>query len=281
MKFVLLLTTLAFSITTSSAQINFGEKPDLQKGNKAIVYDGKHNIELQDNNGKYNLKHLIGQVVTYLGINDRLGFYVPDPDSDSESWKYEQIDPTPLRYKSFHIVDASSDWLCLIEENGKDSIFANGLDSDLSANFIVQKHYELVKSSCVGKVYRMTGASRRTDFLRDYITRKVHSVTHGNDIKKSTDLKCIDVFVDTVHYNLEMSPDNEDFFDNLDTSSGSRLCLLFETENDGRIFCPVEESEVMDPARAKNWLNMGPVLTLKDSSDNQRPTKIVRKSNKR
>ncbi len=262
MKTVIMLAALTFSVATS-AQINLGEKPEIRQEVASAGYDGKHNIEIQNNNGEYNLKHLIGQEVTYIGVNDKLTFNIPDPDSNNDSWKYKTIDASALRLKTFRIVDVSNDGLCLVEKNRADSIFANGNDNDLSANFIVQKHYDLVKNTCVGKIFLETGASRRADFWRDYKTRKVYSAFHQNSIEKGTELKCIDVFVDTVRYDLEMTPGNEDFTDNIATASGSRLCLVFETDKYGKIFCPVEDTEVMDPERAQNWLFMGPVLTLK------------------
>lgn len=279
MRKALLVATVFFSIT-ASAQINFGEQPDIKNSDNAIVYDGKHNIEIQNNNGKFNLKHLIGQEVTYLGLNDKVVFYVPDLTSEYENFKYKEIDPTFLRLKSFRIVDASEDWanwLCLFEKGHNDSIFANGVAEYLNTNFIIQKHYDLVKKTCIGKVYRETGVTRRIDFWRDYKTRKVHSSSYDNEIKNGTDLNCIDVFVDTVHYNVEMTPGNEDFADNLGTTSGSRLCLLFKTDNYGDIFCPVEEAEVLDPENAKNLFNRGPVLTVK-GEERKQSAKIVTKS---
>lgn len=88
MRKALLVATVFFSIT-ASAQINFGEQPDIKNSDNAIVYDGKHNIEIQNNNGKFNLKHLIGQEVTYLGLNDKVVFYVPDLTSEYENFKYK------------------------------------------------------------------------------------------------------------------------------------------------------------------------------------------------
>lgn len=155
-----------------------------------------------------------------------------------------------------------------------DSIFANQKDIyDFNTNFIVQKHYDLAKSTCVGKVYRATGVSHRLDFFRDYKTRKAYSVSNDMSIPSTEDLKCIDVFVDTVHYDTSMTPENKDWTDNVGTVLGSRLCLLFETQHYGKIFCPVEESEVLDPENADNWLNRGPVLTLKKVGK----PKVVRK----
>ena len=77
MKKVLLFAAAAIAIH-ANAQINFGEAPQIKKEVKPIVYDGKHNIDLQNNNGEYNLSHLIGQNVTYLGINDKTEFYTND-----------------------------------------------------------------------------------------------------------------------------------------------------------------------------------------------------------
>ena len=168
-----------------------------------------------------------------------------------------------MKLKSFRVVDGGLDVLCLFELGKTDSIFASG---DLNTNFIVQKHYDLAKSTCVGKTYSATGISRRLDFFRDYVTRKPHNASHNNDIPRTEDLKCIDVFVDTVHYDTSMTLENEDWTDNVGTVAGSRLCLLFETPHYGKIFCPVEESEVLDPEHAGNWLNLGPVLTLKAAS---------------
>lgn len=93
----------------------------------------------------------------------------------------------------------------------------------------------------------------------------IHSQYNNQEYnkKRGEDLKCIDVFVDTVHYDTSMTPGNEDWADNVATVSGCRLCLLFDTPDYGKIFCPVKESEVLDPEHAQNWLNMGPVLTIK------------------
>ena len=80
MKKLLLLAAAAIAIH-ANAQINFGDAPQIKKEVKPVVYDGKHNIDLQNNNGDYNLAHLIGQTVTYLGINDKTEFYTNDPSS--------------------------------------------------------------------------------------------------------------------------------------------------------------------------------------------------------
>lgn len=278
MKQIILLAALALSSVTASAQINFGEAPEMERTVNQITYDGKHNIELQDNGESgFNLRHLIGQEVTYIAISDKTMFNVPDPNSENESWKYKSIDPTPLKYKKFRVVDAADMWICLMEPGKSDSIFAN---YDLNTNFIVQKHYDLAKSTCVGKTYRNTGASRRLDFFRDYKTRKVYGSSNDNSIPPREDLNCIDVFVDTVHYSTSMTPGNTDWADNVATVEGSRLCLLFETPHYGKIFCPVEESEVLDPEHADNWLNMGPVLTLK-KNNNSRTTKKNKQTRRR
>ena len=282
MKKLLLFAAAAIAIH-ANAQINFGEAPQVKKEVKPVVYDGKHNIDLQKNNGEYNLAHLIGQTVTYLGINDKTEFYTNDLSANSEEsyWSYKGLESSTMKLKSFRVVDAGLDVLCLFEPGKTDSIFASG---DLNTNFIVQKHYDLAKSTCVGKTYRATGLSRRLDFFRDYVTRKPHNASHNNDIPRTEDLKCIVVFVDTVHYDTSMTLENEDWTDNVGTVAGSRLCLLFETPHYGKIFCPVEESEVLDPEHAGNWLNLGPVLTLKAastsaSSSNKSPA--FRRSNRK
>ncbi|GJG31241.1 hypothetical protein PRBRB14_21200 [Hallella multisaccharivorax DSM 17128] len=282
MKKVLLFAAAAIAMH-ANAQINFGEAPQIKKEVKPAVYDGKHNIDLQNDNGEYNLAHLIGENVTYLGINDKTEFYTNDLSANSEEsyWPYKDLDASTMKLKSFRVVDAGLDVLCLFEPGKTDSIFASG---DLNTNFIVQKHYDLAKSTCVGKTYRATGLSRRLDFFRDYVTRKPHNASHNNDIPRTEDLKCIDVFVDTVHYDTSMTLENEDWTDNVGTVAGSRLCLLFETPHYGKIFCPVEESEVLDPEHAGNWLNLGPVLTLKAastsaSSSNKSPA--IRRSNRK
>lgn len=261
MKNILLLVAFILA-TTANAQINFGEKPDMQKKVEPITYDGRHNIVDQKNNGSYNLKHLIGQDVTYIGMNDKVKFVVPNPTAEEYDWKYKEIDSAPLKYKTFRIVDEGFGWICLFETGKTDSIFARGYDDELNTNFIVQKHYDLAKT-IIGKTYRNTGLSRRLDFWRDYKTRKVYSGSHNNAIGRNEDLKCIDVFVDTVHYNTAMDPGNEDWTDNVETISGSRLCFVFESAQHGKIFCPVEESEILDPEHAQDWLNLGPVLTPK------------------
>ena len=282
MKKLLLLAAAAIAIH-ANAQINFGDVPQIKKEVKPVVYDGKHNIDLQSNNGDYNLTHLIGQTVTYLGINDKTEFYTNDhaaANSEESYWPYKDLEASSMKLKSFRIVDAGLDVLCLFEPGKTDSIFASG---DLNTNFIVQKHYDLAKSTCVGKTYRATGLSRRLDFFRDYVTRKPHNSSHNNNIPRTEDLKCIDVFVDTVHYDTSMTPENEDWTDNVGTVSGSRLCLLFETPHYGKIFCPVEESEVLDPEHADNWLNLGPVLTLKAVSTSASASKsqAIRRSNRK
>lgn len=280
MKKLLLLAAAAIAIH-ANAQINFGEAPQIKKEVKPVVYDGKHNIDLQKNNGEYNLAHLIGQTVTYLGINDKTEFYTNDhaaANSEESYWPYKDLEASSLKLKSFRVVDAGLDVLCLFEPGKTDSIFASG---DLNTNFIVQKHYDLAKSTCVGKTYRATGLSRRLDFFRDYVTRKPHNSSHNNNIPRTEDLKCIDVFVDTVHYNTSMTLENEDWTDNVGTVSGSRLCLLFETPHYGKIFCPVEESEVLDPEHADNWLNLGPVLTLKTSTTSTTHKQAIRRNTKR
>lgn len=58
-----------------------------------------------------NYKHLIGEEVTYIGLNNNVTFNVPDPNSDNEYWKYKEIDSTPLKYKKFKVVDAASGWI--------------------------------------------------------------------------------------------------------------------------------------------------------------------------
>lgn len=279
MKKVLLFAAAAIAIH-ANAQINFGEAPQIKKEVKSVVYDGNHNIELQNNNGEYNLAHLIGENVTYLGINDKTEFYTNDQSANSEEsyWPYKDLEASTMKLKSFRVVDAGLDVLCLFEPGKTDSIFASG---DLNTNFIVQKHYDLAKSTCVGKTYRATGLSRRLDFFRDYVTRKPHNASHNNDIPRTEDLKCIDVFVDTVHYDTSMTLENEDWTDNVGTVSGSRLCLLFETPHYGKIFCPVEESEVLDPEHADNWLNLGPVLTLKTSTTSTTHKQAIRRNTKR
>jgi hypothetical protein len=280
MKKLLLFAAAAIAIH-ANAQINFGEAPQIKKEVKPVVYDGKHNIDLQKNNGEYNLAHLIGQTVTYLGINDKTEFYTNDhaaANSEESYWPYKDLEASSLKLKSFRVVDAGLDVLCLFEPGKTDSIFASG---DLNTNFIVQKHYDLAKSTCVGKTYRATGLSRRLDFFRDYVTRKPHNSSHNNNIPRTEDLKCIDVFVDTVHYNTSMTLENEDWTDNVGTVSGSRLCLLFETPHYGKIFCPVEESEVLDPEHADNWLNLGPVLTLKASTTSTVHKQAIRRNTKR
>jgi hypothetical protein len=279
MKKVLLFAAAAIAIH-ANAQINFGEAPQIKKEVKSVVYDGNHNIELQNNNGEYNLAHLIGENVTYLGINDKTEFYTNDQSANSEEsyWPYKDLEASTMKLKSFRVVDAGLDVLCLFEPGKTDSIFASG---DLNTNFIVQKHYDLAKSTCVGKTYRATGLSRRLDFFRDYVTRKPHNASHNNDISRTEDLKCIDVFVDTVHYDTSMTLENEDWTDNVGTVSGSRLCLLFETPHYGKIFCPVEESEVLDPEHADNWLNLGPVLTLKTSTTSTANKHAIRRNTKR
>lgn len=282
MKKVLLFAAAAIAIH-ANAQINFGEAPQIKKEVKPIVYDGKHNIDLQNSNGEYNLAHLIGENVTYLGINDKTEFYTNDLSANSEEsyWPYKDLEASTMKLKSFRVVDAGLDVLCLFESEKTDSIFASG---DLNTNFIVQKHYDLAKSTCVGKTYRATGLSRRLDFFRDYITRKPHNASHNNNIPRTEDLKCIDVFVDTVHYDTSMTLENEDWTDNVGTVSGSRLCLLFETPHYGKIFCPVEESEVLDPEYADNWLNLGPVLTLKaasTSASSSNKSQAIRRSNRK
>lgn len=276
MKKILLLTALAIA-TTAKAQINFGDAPEIKKEVQTITYDGKHNIVNQKNNGDYNLKHLIGQDVTYIGMNDKVSFVVPDPASENEDWKYKEIDSSPLKYKTFRIVDEGMGWLCLFEKGKTDSIFAQGYQDGLNTNFIVQKHYDLAKT-CIGNTYRNTGVSHRLDFWRDYKTRKVYSANHNNDIGRNEDLKCIDVFVDTLHYNTSMEPGNDDWTDNVGTVSGSRLCFVFESAQHGKIFCPVEESEILDPDKADNWLNLGPVLTPKKTQvATPKKTTITRK----
>lgn len=281
MKKVLLFAAAAIAIH-ANAQINFGEAPQIKKEVKPVVYDGKHNIDLQNNNGEYNLAHLIGEDVTYLGINDKTEFYINDLSANSEEsyWPYKGLEASTMKLKSFRVVDAGLDALCLFEPGKTDSIFASG---DLNTNFIVQKHYDLAKSTCVGKTYRATGLSRRLDFFRDYVTRKPHNASHNNDIPRTEDLKCIDVFVDTVHYDTSMTLENEDWTDNVGTVAGSRLFLLFETPHYGKIFCPVEESEVLDPEHADNWLNLGPVLTLKATSTSVSANKsqAIRRSNRK
>ena len=282
MKKVLLFAAAAIAIH-ANAQINFGEAPQIKKEVKPVVYDGKHNIDLQNNDGEYNLAHLIGENVTYLGINDKTEFYTNDLSANSEEsyWPYKDLEASTMKLKSFRVVDAGLDVLCLFEPGKTDSIFASG---DLNTNFIVQKHYDLAKSTCVGKTYRATGLSRRLDFFRDYVTRKPHNASRNNDIPRTEDLKCIDVFVDTVHYDTSMTLENEDWTDNVGTVSGSRLCLLFETPHYGKIFCPVEESEVLDPEHADNWLNLGPVLTLKiasSSASSTNKTQAIRKSSRK
>lgn len=283
MKKLLLFAAAAIAIH-ANAQINFGEAPQVKKEVKPVVYDGKHNIDLQKNNGEYNLAHLIGQTVTYLGINDKTEFYTNDhaaANSEESYWPYKDLEASSLKLKSFRIVDAGLDALCLFEPGKTDSIFASG---DLNTNFIVQKHYDLAKSTCVGKTYRATGISCRLDFFRDYVTRKPHNASHNNDIPRTEDLKCIDVFVDTVHYDTSMTLENEDWTDNVGTVSGSRLCLLFEAPHYGKIFCPVEESEVLDPEHAGNWLNLGPVLTLKaasSSTSSSNKSQAIRRSNRK
>lgn len=282
MKKVLLFAAAAIAIH-ANAQINFGEAPQIKKEVKPVVYDGKHNIDLQNNNGEYNLAHLIGEDVTYLGINDKTEFYTNDLSANSEEsyWPYKDLEASTMKLKSFRVVDGGLDVLCLFEPGKTDSIFASG---DLNTNFIVQKHYDLAKSTCVGKTYRATGISRRLDFFRDYVTRKPHNASHNNDIPRTEDLKCIDVFVDTVHYDTSMTLENEDWTDNVGTVSGSRLCLLFEAPHYGKIFCPVEESEVLDPEHAGNWLNLGPVLTLKaasSSTSSSNKSQAIRRSNRK
>ena len=282
MKKVLLFAAAAIAIH-ANAQINFGEAPQIKKEVKPVVYDGKHNIDLQNNNGEYNLAHLIGENVTYLGINDKTEFYTNDLSANSEEsyWPYKDLEASTMKLKSFRVVDAGLDVLCLFEPGKTDSIFASG---DLNTNFIVQKHYDLAKNICVGKTYRATGVSRRLDFFRDYITRKPHNASHNNDIPRTEDLKCIDVFVDTVHYDTSMTLENEDWTDNVGTVAGSRLCLLFETPNYGKIFCPVEESEVLDPEHAGNWLNLGPVLTLKaasSSASSSNKSQAIKRNNRK
>ena len=89
------------------------------------------------------------------------------------------------------------------------------------------------------------------------------------------------MFVDTVHYDTSMTLENEDWTDNVGTVSGCRLCLLFETPHYGKIFCPVEESEVLDPEHADNWLNLGPVLTLKSSTTSVAHKQAIRRNTKR
>lgn len=282
MKKVLLFAAAAIAIH-ANAQINFGEAPQIKKEVKSVVYDGNHNIELQNNNGEYNLAHLIGENVTYLGINDKTEFYTNDQSANSEEsyWPYKDLEASTMKLKSFRVVDAGLDVLCLFEPGKTDSIFASG---DLNTNFIVQKHYDLAKSTCVGKTYRATGLSRRLDFFRDYVTRKPHNASHNNDIPRTEDLKCIDVFVDTVHYDTSMTLENEDWTDNVGTVAGSRLCLLFETPHYGKIFCPVEESEVLDPEHAGNWLNLGPVLTLKaasSSASSSNKSQAIKRNNRK
>ena len=280
MKKLLLFAAAAIAIH-ANAQINFGDAPQIKKEVKPVVYDGKHNIDLQKNNGEYNLAHLIGQTVTYLGINDKTEFYTNDQaaaNSEESYWPYKDLEASIMKLKSFRVVDAGLDALCLFELGKTDSIFASG---DLNTNFIVQKHYDLAKSTCVGKTYRATGLSRRLDFFRDYVTRKPHNASHNNNIPRTEDLKCIDVFVDTVHYDTSMTLENEDWTDNVGTVSGSRLCLLFETPHYGKIFCPVEESEVLDPEHADNWLNLGPVLTLKTSTTSTANKHAIRRNTKR
>ena len=282
MKKVFLFAAAAIAIH-ANAQINFGEAPQIKKEVKSVVYDGNHNIELQNNNGEYNLAHLIGENVTYLGINDKTEFYTNDQSANSEEsyWPYKDLEASTMKLKSFRVVDAGLDVLCLFEPGKTDSIFASG---DLNTNFIVQKHYDLAKSTCVGKTYRATGLSRRLDFFRDYVTRKPHNASHNNDIPRTEDLKCIDVFVDTVHYDTSMTLENEDWTDNVGTVAGSRLCLLFETPHYGKIFCPVEESEVLDPEHAGNWLNLGPVLTLKaasSSASSSNKSQAIKRNNRK
>ena len=282
MKKVFLFAAAAIAIH-ANAQINFGEAPQIKKEVKSVVYDGNRNIELQNNNGEYNLAHLIGENVTYLGINDKTEFYTNDQSANSEEsyWPYKDLEASTMKLKSFRVVDAGLDVLCLFEPGKTDSIFASG---DLNTNFIVQKHYDLAKSTCVGKTYRATGLSRRLDFFRDYVTRKPHNASHNNDIPRTEDLKCIDVFVDTVHYDTSMTLENEDWTDNVGTVAGSRLCLLFETPHYGKIFCPVEESEVLDPEHAGNWLNLGPVLTLKaasSSASSSNKSQAIKRNNRK
>lgn len=280
MKKFLLLAAAAIAIH-ANAQINFGDAPQIKKEVKPVVYDGKHNIEDQNNNGEYNLAHLIGQTVTYLGINDKTEFYTNNmaaSNSEESYWPYKNLEASSMKLKSFHVVGIKFNDLCFFESGKTDSIFASG---DLNTNFIVQKHYDLAKSTCVGKTYRATGLSRRLDFFRDYVTRKPYNTSHSNDIPRTEDLKCIDVFVDTVHYDTSMTPENENWTDNVGTVSGSRLCLLFETPHYGKIFCPVEESEVLDPEHADNWLNLGPVLTLKTSTTLTAHKQAIRRNTKR
>lgn len=258
MRKILLLSTLVLT-TAVHAQINFGAAPEVQE-EKVPVYDGKHNIVSLPYQGEYRYVHLIGESVTYLGMNDEVNFVTNDSTPVNPEWPYKFIDSTPYKFKSFRIVDAGKDYICFFDQGSKDSIFVSG---DLNTNFIVQKHYDLAKRTCVGKTYRETGASRRLGFFRDYNTRRPFSAADDNSIPSSEDLKCIDVFVDTVHYDTSMSDDNKYWAENVETISGSRLCLLFETPHYGKIFCPVEEAEVLDPKNARNWMNMGPVLTEK------------------
>jgi hypothetical protein len=190
-------------------------------------------------------------------------------------YDYTEIDATPYKYKTFLIVDYGFSTLGLLVPNTQDTIYAY---DDLNTNFIMQKHYDLARKTCIGKTYRNTGESSRLGFWRDYKTRKPLEGV----LSRTEDLKCIDVFVDTVHYKVDLqSDDSKDWTKNIATLSGSRLCLLFETAKYGKIFCPVEESEVLHPDNIGNYLNMGQVLTLKKNSAVKRPQKRSTATRKR
>ncbi|EGN56844.1 hypothetical protein PRBRB14_12630 [Hallella multisaccharivorax DSM 17128] len=128
MKKVLLFAAAAIAIH-ANAQIDFGDTPQIKKETKPIVYDAKHNIDLQNNNGDYNLAHLVGQTVTYLGINDKTDFYTNDPaatNSEESYWPYKDLQASTMKLKSFRVVDAGLDVFCLFESGKTDSIFASG-----------------------------------------------------------------------------------------------------------------------------------------------------------
>lgn len=275
-KFLFFFLALLCSATALHAQINLGAKPSISNATKRVSYDGTHNIRLELNDGSLNLKHLIGQDVIYIGINDRIEFNKPDPNATYSS-KYKGIKVTPLKYSTLHVVDAGFDWLCLFEQGKTDSIFASGEEGALNCNLIVQKFYDKAKS-CIGKTYRYTGHSDRIDLFRNYNTRRVYFPNSKNRISSSEDLKCIDVFVDTVHYDRIMYDNlNERVGDNL-TNTTCRLCILFDTSKYGKIFSPVEESEVLCQESPK-FISFGPALSLKKvQSSNRR--KVSQKGRK-